>query len=147
VSNIRRVVVDTNIFVRALISGVDSSSPLQLWLSGRIQLVVSTETLAELAAVLTRPKFQRYFTADNVTGLLTLLREHGEWVVVATQLALCRDPKDDVFLNLAITAQADYLVSEDNDLVADAALKARMLNDYQIQIVREAELAKALAGR
>jgi predicted nucleic acid-binding protein len=78
---------------------------------------------------------------------LTLLREHGEWVVVATQLALCRDPKDDVFLNLAITAQADYLVSEDNDLVADAALKARMLNDYQIQIVREAELAKALAGR
>jgi len=142
-----RIVADTNVLVRALISGVDSSPLLQLWLSGQIQLAVSTGTLAELASVLTRPKFQRYFTADNVTGLLTLLREHGEWVAITAQFALCRDPKDDVFLNLAITAQADYLVSEDNDLVADAALKARMLNDHQIQIVREAELAKALAGR
>jgi uncharacterized protein len=117
---------------------------LQLWQSKQFQLIVSTETLAELAAVLTRPKFQRYFTADNVTALLTLLREHGEWVVINSHLALCRDPKDDIFLNLAIAAQADYLVSEDNDLVADAALKAAMLTDYRIQIVHEAELVRTL---
>jgi uncharacterized protein len=141
-----RVVADTNILVRALINGVDSSPLLQLWLSKPVQLVVSTETLAELAAVLTRPKFQRYFTADNVTALLTLLREHGEWVVINSHLALCRDPKDDIFLNLAIAAQAAYLVSEDNDLVADATLTATMLTNYQIQIVREAELVKALAS-
>jgi putative PIN family toxin of toxin-antitoxin system len=95
---------------------------------------------------LTRPKFQRYFTADNVTVLLTLLREHGEWVIINSHLALCRDPKDDIFPNLAITAQADYLVSEDNDLVSDAILIATMLTDYRIQIVREAELVKALAS-
>jgi putative PIN family toxin of toxin-antitoxin system len=140
-----RVVADTNILVRALINGVAASPLMQLWQSKQVQLVVSTETLAELAAVLTRPKFQRYFTADNVTALLTLLREHGEWVVINSHLALCRDPKDDIFLNLAIAAQADYLVSEDNDLVSDAALKATMLTDYRIQIVREAELVKALA--
>jgi predicted nucleic acid-binding protein len=51
-----------------------------------------------------------------------------------------------LFLNLAIAAQAGYLVSEDNDLVADAALAATMLTDFQIQIVREAELVKALAS-
>jgi putative PIN family toxin of toxin-antitoxin system len=141
-----RVVADTNVLVRALINGADTSLLLHLWQAGQIQLVVSTETLAELAAVLTRPKFQRYFTADNVTVLLTLLREHGEWVIINSHLALCRDPKDDIFLNLAIAAQADYLVSEDNDLVADATLIATMLADYQIQIVREAELIKALAS-
>ncbi|HTP08175.1 MAG TPA: putative toxin-antitoxin system toxin component, PIN family [Anaerolineae bacterium] len=141
-----RVVADTNVLVRALINGVDSSPLLQLWQVSQVQLVVSTETLAELAAVLTRPKFQRYFTADNVTALLTLLREHGEWVVINSHMALCRDPKDDIFLNLAIAAQADYVVSEDNDLVADAALIATMLTDYQIQIAREAELVKALAS-
>jgi putative PIN family toxin of toxin-antitoxin system len=141
-----RVVADTNVLVRALINSVDASPLLHLWQVGQIQLVVSTETLAELAAVLTRPKFQRYFTADNVTVLLSLLREHGEWVIINSHLALCRDPKDDIFLNLAIAAQADYLVSEDNDLVADATLIATMLADYQIQIVREAGLVKALAS-
>jgi putative PIN family toxin of toxin-antitoxin system len=142
-----RVVADTNVLVRALINGVDSSPLLQLWQTKQVQLVVSTETLAELASVLTRPKFQRYFTADNVTALLTLLREHGEWMVVNSHLSLCRDPKDDVFLNLAIAAQADYLVSEDHDLVADAALKSTLLTDHRIQIVREAELVSALVGR
>jgi putative PIN family toxin of toxin-antitoxin system len=141
-----RVVADTNVLVRALINGADTSLLLHLWQAGQIQLVVSTETLAELAAVLTRPKFQRYFTADNVTVLLTLLREHGEWVIINSHLALCRDPKDDIFLNLAIAAQVDYLVSEDNDLAADATLIATVLADYQIQIVREAELVKALAS-
>lgn len=141
-----RVIADTNILVRALINGVATSPLLQLWQAGQVQLLVSTETLAELAAVLTRPKFQRYFTADNVTALLTLMHEHGEWVVINSHLALCRDSKDHIFLNLAIAAQAAYLVSEDNDLVADAALIATMLTDYQIQIVREAELVKALAS-
>ena len=141
-----RVVADTNVLVRTLINGVAASPLLQLWQAGQVQLVVSTETLAELAAVLTRPKFQRYFTADNVTALLTLLREHGEWVVINSHLALCRDPKDDIFLNLAIAAQAAYFVSEDNDLVADPTLIATMLADYQVQIVREAELVKALAS-
>ena len=105
-----RIVADTNILVRALINGVAASPLLQLWQAGQVQLVVSTETLAELATVLTRSKFQRYFTADNVTALLTLLREHGEWVVINSHLALCRDPKDDIFLNLAIAAQADRTV-------------------------------------
>ncbi len=141
-----RVVADTNVLVRALINGAAASPLLQLWQAGQVQLIVSTETLAELAAVLTRPKFQCYFTADNVTALLTLLREHGEWVVINSHLALCRDPKDDVFLDLAIAAQAAYLVSEDNDLVSDAALTATMLTDYQIRIVREAELVKTLAS-
>ena len=141
-----RVVADTNVLVRALINGVAASPLLQLWQAGQVQLVVSTETLAELAAVLTRPKFQRYFTVDNVTALLTLLREHGEWLVINSHLALCRDPKDDIFLNLTIAAQAAYLVSEDNDLVADVALTATMLTEYQIQIVREAELIKELAS-
>ena len=71
-----------NVLVRTLINGVAASPLLQLWQAGQVQLVVSVETLAELAAVLTRSKFQRYFTADNVTALLTLLREHGEWVVI-----------------------------------------------------------------
>jgi hypothetical protein len=140
-----RVVVDTNVFVRALING---ASPLvQLWHAGQIQLVVAPETLAELATVLTRPKFQRYFTADNVTDLLTLLRQHGEWVAITSHLALCRDPKDDIFLNLAISAQVHYLVSEDNDLIADEVLKARLANDYQIQITREAAFVQVVEQR
>jgi uncharacterized protein len=142
-----RVVADTNVFVRALTGGPQASPLMRLWKAGQIQLVVSHETLAELAAVLTRPKFQRYFTSENIQGLLTLLRQRGDWAEITSHLSLCRDPKDDIFLNLAVSAKASYVVSADNDLIADDALKTTMQNDHQIQIVREAELVSALDER
>jgi len=130
------VVTDTNVLVRALLGGPGSSAILRLWQAGRIRLVICRQTLEELAEVLARPKFRRYFSEDNARRLLTLLRQRGEWVEITSNMAACRDAKDDVFLNLAISAQARYLVSHDEDLVGDATLKAKMEADYQVRIVR-----------
>ena len=141
------VVTDTNILVRALLGGPGSSATLRLWQAGQIRLVVCRQTLEELAEVLVRPKFRRYFSEDDARRLLTLLRRHGEWVEITSKIALCRDPKDDVFLNLAVSAHARYLVSHDEDLVGDAVLKTKMETEYQVQIVREAELAAAAAKK
>jgi len=66
------VVIDTNLLVRALISGPGSSSLLQAWQAQRIHLAVCQETLEELAEVLARLRLQKYFTQHDVQELLFL---------------------------------------------------------------------------
>jgi len=140
------VVVDTNLLVQAMTGGPGSSPVLQLWKEDKIRLVVCRETLSELASVLERPKFQRYFTTDDARRLLTLLRQRGEWFELHSHVALCRDPNDDVFLNLAISAQADFLVSQDPDLISDETLKTIMAQRHGVKIVRVAELVRAITN-
>jgi hypothetical protein len=84
---------------------------LQAWRDQRIHLAVCQELLEELAEVLTRPRLQKYFTRRDVHEFLFLLRQHGVWVELTTQTELCRDPKDNFLLNLAISAKAQYLVA------------------------------------
>ena len=129
------VVIDTNLLVRALIGGPGSSPLLQAWQAERIHLAVCQETLEELAEVLARPHLQRYFTQHDVQELLFLLRRHGQWLQIETQVKLCRDPKDDLLLNLAISAGARYLVSADKDLIDDDVLQETMEREYRVKVV------------
>jgi putative PIN family toxin of toxin-antitoxin system len=129
------VVIDTNLLVRALIGGPGSSPLLQAWQAQRIHLAVCQETLEELAEVLARPRLQKYFTQHDVQELLFLLRQHGMWVQIETHVKLCRDPKDDLLLNLAISAGARYLVSADKDLIDDDVLQETMEREYNVKVM------------
>ena len=77
---------------------------------------VSRETLAELTTVLSRSKFDRHTPArqrdDFVAGFLA----RALVIEVATTVSDCVDPKDNVFLALAETAEADLIVSSDPHL-------------------------------
>lgn len=134
-----RVVVDTNLFVRGLMQGRVTAPLIQAWRNGRFTLVTSETLMAELAAVLTRPKFRKYFALSEITELLELITEQGEIVESAECLAWCRDPKDNVFLDVAVAGQAAYLVTGDNDLKDDPALKIKMQNAYNVKIVSAPE--------
>jgi len=123
------------LLVRALTGGPGSSPLLQAWQAERIHLAVCQETLEELAEVLARPHLQRYFTQHDVQELLFLVRRHGMWVQIETHVKLCRDPKDDLLLNLAISAGARYLVSADKDLIDDNVLQETMEQEYRVKVV------------
>jgi len=43
---------------------------------------------------------------------------HGEWVEIAERLDVCRDPKDNMFLELAVSGNAFCIVTGDDDLLA-----------------------------
>jgi putative PIN family toxin of toxin-antitoxin system len=49
---------------------------------------------------------------------LDALIEYAFWVEVNTQVTVCRDPKDDKFLSLAVSGGATYIVTGDKDLLA-----------------------------
>ncbi len=138
-------VVDTNLLIKALMGGPGSSPVLRAWRDQRIHLAVCQELLEKLAEVLTRPRFQKYFTRRDVQEFLFLLRRHGVWVELTARTELCRDPKDNFLLNLAISAKAQYLVSADKDLIDAAALRATMEREHQVKIIDVSGLVSILA--
>lgn len=112
-----RCVFDTN----TIVSGVlfERSKPgralLRAFQYGEILL--SQSTLEELAEVLQRPKFDRYVTSSEREEFLEAFVDRATWVEPSEEIHLCRDPKDDKFLALAIAGNADFLISGDGDLL------------------------------
>lgn len=139
-----RAVVDTNLFVRGLLKGPVTLPLILAWKEGRFRLVISEQLIAELFEVLARPKFTRYFTQEDVRELGELVYEHAEIIEPTTHVTLCRDSKDNMFLDVAITARADYLVTGDDDLKGDPFLKTRVRSEYGVQIVGVPEFLSIL---
>jgi putative PIN family toxin of toxin-antitoxin system len=141
-----RVVIDTNLFVRGLLKGPVTVPLIQAWKEHRFKLVTSEKLMAELFEVLARPKFSRYFTRNDVRELGELIYELAEMVEPTVHVALCRDPKDDIFLDAAIAGGVHYLVTGDDDLKGDQTLKTKMRDEYGIQIMGVPKFLAVLAS-
>lgn len=105
-----RVVLDTNIVVSALLQPL--GPPAQVFvlaIGGAIQLCISGEIYAEYEEVLSRPRFQR--PEEVVAGTLQAIRDKSLWVRPTEAICVCSDPDDDIFLECAQAARADYLVT------------------------------------
>jgi putative PIN family toxin of toxin-antitoxin system len=72
---------------------------------------------AEIAGVLGRPKFARTIPLARRDRFLQILRRAAVWFEPAVQVTDCRDPKDDKYLELALAAGAETIVSSDDDLL------------------------------
>jgi uncharacterized protein len=105
-----RVVLDTNIIVSALLQPLGPSAQiLMMALGGLLQLCMSGTVYAEYEEVISRPRFKR--SPEIIAGALQAIREKGLWVRPTERLRVCRDPDDDIFLECAQAAHADYLVT------------------------------------
>ena len=98
-----------------------SAACLELASTGRLTLVVSDAILAEVRNVLSRPKTRKRFSGLTDESLVEFLAKLGRYAVHLVDapgvVRLARDTKDEKYLNLAIAANATYLVSRDNDLL------------------------------
>jgi putative PIN family toxin of toxin-antitoxin system len=115
-----RAVLDTSILVRAVIKPMGTVGPvLDELVQRRYTALFCAVSLEELRDVLGRPRLRRRFpiTDRDVQNLLHLIRRRGEEIEVTGALAVCRDPKDDVFLEMAVAGRADVVVSGDEDLL------------------------------
>ncbi len=112
-----RVVIDTGVAVSAVL--LPRSVPRQAFdlAAARGRLLVSAATIAELDEVLRRPKFDRYIREEERLEFLAALVREAERVDVTEAVTDCRDPKDNKFLELAVSGRATHLVSGDDDLL------------------------------
>ena len=124
-----RFVVDTNVLVSVILSPSNTSRLAVEKSTNHGVLVFSNETIAELFEVLQREKFDKYVLKEKRVKFGERLIAMSSLIPVSSVLKLCRDPKDDMFLNLAVDGHADYLISGDPDLL--------VLNPFQnIKIIR-----------
>ena len=121
-SPVRRVILDTSTLVSAALRmGSVPDQALSKALRN-FDVCVSVETLDELARVLDRKKFDRYRDRESRRAFVALIQRNAHLFAVQDEDALavqppCRDPKDNQFLALVLAAEADVLVSSDEDLL------------------------------
>jgi putative PIN family toxin of toxin-antitoxin system len=116
-----RVVFDCNTHRQALASPEGPASRcVQLALDGKIDAFLSPTVLDEIRDVASRPKVvaRLRFTSERKGEFLTGLQ------AISTILAgfpepfvYARDPDDAHYVNLAVAAKADLIVSRDKDLL------------------------------
>lgn len=109
-----KVVVDTNGLVSGLLSPFGPPGVIvRLITSGRLIPCYDARIVAEYAEVLHRPAFP--FSRDEIDALTAQIEAGGVLaspVPLATRLP---DPDDEPFLEVAITARAEYLVTGNGD--------------------------------
>jgi uncharacterized protein len=112
-----RFVFDTNVIVSSVL--LAGSVPRRAFDKAldRGTMLISAPVLLELSEVLSREKLNKYLLeSERMRFLVALLRE-TELVEITTSVTVCRDAKDDKFLELAVSGNADYIVSGDEDLL------------------------------
>lgn len=111
-----RVVLDTNTLVSALLFSGTASRLVPLWQSRRIRVVVSRAILREYLRTLAYPKFR--LTPLEIRQLVEEeFLPFAETVRVSVRVAtIKRDPEDTKFLECALAAHAEYVITGDRDL-------------------------------
>ena len=112
-----RYVFDTNVLVSALI--FEDSKPGRAFRHAlqNGEVLLSLTTLEEIDEVMSREKFERYVTAEEREEFLEALVGRAIFIEPIEQIKVCRDPKDDKFLELAVGGGAHIIVSGDDDLL------------------------------
>lgn len=152
-----RVVFDCNVFLQG---AANRNSParqaLRLFFAGRITLFVNAAVLRELRDVLYRPTLRRKLPGLSdrlVDALLQKIESRAVLLAnVPKEFHYERDPKDERYINLAIVANAIFLVSKDTDLLALTQVSTedalRFRNRYPfLRVLTPAEFATEMEQR
>jgi len=104
------VVIDTNALVSSLLTPAGHANQIvSLASSGRVTPAFDDRILHEYAEVLRRRKFP--FHPTQVEALLVAIRHFGRRSRTSVRIADLPDPNDAMFLEVALAAGADCLVT------------------------------------
>jgi putative PIN family toxin of toxin-antitoxin system len=130
-----QVVIDTGVVVSGLIRKAGTpGNVLRLLRDGLYSVVFSADMLVELIEVLSRSQFRTkyHIEPEDIRAIIHLLRFRGELVIPTVHVELCRDVKDNKFLDAALAGGVDALVTRDQDLLVLKQIE-------QIPIIRPIE--------
>lgn len=131
-----RVVIDTKVFISAILKNGNPAKIVTLWRKGEIHLLLSPFLAAEILSVLDRLRIK----STHIQELTYRLEHHTIQILPASQITLCRDPKDNEILSLAVDGAADYIITGDNDLLTLGKIEHTI-------IVKPKEFLQAIQSR
>jgi putative PIN family toxin of toxin-antitoxin system len=135
--NEQRFVFDTNVLISALL--FSQSKPRQALDKAQDMGIVllSNDVFSELETVLSRPKFERYITLEKRTEFLEELAETTLFIEPDETINACRDPKDNKYLELAVSGQAAFIITGDEDLLVLNPFREIPILTVQLFLARE----------
>ena len=115
--NSQKIVIDTNIIISAVL--MPASRPRQaLDLARKSSLILMSQSVwLELSSVFHRPKFNKYITPQERNDFLEELEQQVIFIEITDSINECRDAKDNKYLELAVSGQAQYILTGDKDLL------------------------------
>lgn len=136
-----RAIIDTNVFIAGLLWRGSPHVLLEHARAGMLAVISSSTLIAELEDVLGRAKFAAIFskTSTSLERTIAEVRQLAELIdPPPLERPVCRDSTDDHVLALALSANADMVVSGDDDLLV-------LRSFANIPIVTPADAVKRLA--
>lgn len=128
-----RVVLDTNIFISAILFGGNPRKVVNLAISELIEVYVSLELLEELGRVL-KGKFT--LSSFEIDTIISEIKDFTEITIPQVQLQVIKtDPSDNKVLECAVAAKVQFIVSGDKHLL-------NLANFRGIRIVSPAEFLR-----
>ena len=130
--NPNRVVIDTNVFISALLNPLGKPKKVINIAVSQFTILQSEATYQELATRISKNKFDKYLEKDDRLDFLSSLKNRSLFVDIWHETRVCSDLDDNKFLELAVSGMAQYIITGDKELL--------ILNTYQgIPIITPAE--------
>jgi putative PIN family toxin of toxin-antitoxin system len=112
-----RLIFDTNVLISAVLMPGSSLAHAVRDAFHTKTVLYSSATLDELRSTLMRPKLDRYISQEERAAFLDSFAIAFQPVAITHDVQVCRDPRDDKFLALARSGNADLIVTGDDDLL------------------------------
>jgi uncharacterized protein len=112
-----KFVLDANVLVSATLFSRSSSRRALDYAQDVGIILISEATFGEIQEVLQRPKFDRYLSRERREELLQRFLVTAQLVEITETVVDCRDPKDNKYLELALSGRADAVITGDQDLL------------------------------
>jgi putative PIN family toxin of toxin-antitoxin system len=116
-------VLDANVLASGLVNLAKPESPLgallRAWAAGAFTVLVSDHILDEVERALQKPYFQRRMTPQQIAAGMQAVRRQADIIVITAHVQdVATHREDDLVLATAVSADANYLVTGDKDLLA-----------------------------
>lgn len=112
-----RCVLDTNIYISALLLSDSNRRRALNLVVGTGKILLSCPALGRALRSFESARLRRYLDEEDVRTFLAALTREAEWINPRVTISACRDPKDDKFLELAVSGHASHFVTGDSDLL------------------------------
>ncbi|WP_256549265.1 putative toxin-antitoxin system toxin component, PIN family [Dyadobacter fanqingshengii] len=106
-----RVVIDTNLYVSAMINRNSRQRLDQILKNQRFDILIDKTLVDEFVEVIHRPKFKKYVVIEQIEEFINLLYERCTVINTTSKVSHSPDPKDDFLLALALDGASQYLIT------------------------------------
>ena len=111
------MVLDTSVLISAALFPGSVPDQAVIFAFEHFDVATSKAMLDELKASLEKPKHQKYASIEKRLHFYDIFSANTRAITVTESITACRDPKDDMVLELAVAAGSLIIVSGDKDLL------------------------------